>query len=148
MRTDTAQETAGVELYDAFARILHAREFAALGSVLAQDFVDHHSGLVDVPGLEVYRRNLAAVTTALDMRAEPESVVGAGDLVFTRVRLTGRHVGTFLGLAPTGAALCWYTHELWRTRQGRFVERWAVDDLLTLVRQTGFPLPAWTDPDE
>jgi predicted ester cyclase len=146
MQTDTTHEPVGVALYRAFAQMLNARDFTALDRVLAQDFTDHHPGLVDVHSLTVYRRNLAAVTTALDMRAEPEAVVAAGDLVFTRVKLAGRHVGTFLGLEPTGAPLSWYTHELWRIREGCFAERWAVDDLLTLLRQAGAQLPVWTDP--
>jgi predicted ester cyclase len=131
-------------LYLRFAELFNARDYPRLGEVLTEDFVDHHPGLVDVASLPEYRRNLAAVTAALDMYAAPREVVPAGDRVFTRVLLTGRHVGEFLGLAPTGNPLSWYTHELWRVRAGRLAERWAVDDLFTLTAQIGVPQPAWT----
>jgi ketosteroid isomerase-like protein len=59
------------------------------------------------------------------------------------VRLVGRHVGKFLGVPASGARLEWFTHEIWRVAGGRFVERWAVDDLAGLFRQMGVALPAW-----
>lgn len=131
------------QLYMEFADVFNRRAYDQLGDVLADGFVDHHPGLVDVTGLAPYRKNLAAVIDALEMVASPEVVVAVDDKVFTRIRLSGRHVGTFLGLGPTGNAVSWYTHELWRTAGGRFVERWAVDDLLTLLGQMGVPLPGW-----
>jgi predicted ester cyclase len=140
-------DDSGAKLYLTFADLFNRREYERLDDVLTADFTDHHPGLVDVTGLEVYRRNLAAVITALDMRAEPEDVVGAGDRVHTRIKLTGRHVGTFLGIEPTGAELTWYTHEIWRFDGDRFAERWAVDDLVSLLGQMGYPLPGWTDPE-
>jgi predicted ester cyclase len=136
----------GVRLYLRFADLFNARDYAGLAAVLAPGFTDHHPGLVDVAGLEVYRRNLAAVVEALDMRAEPEQLLASGVVVSTRIRLTGRHVGPFLGLEPSGRPLDWYTHEIWRREGERFVERWAVDDLLSMLGQTGFPVPGWVDP--
>jgi len=65
--------------------------------------------------------------------------------VYTLIKLTGRHVGRFLGLEPTGNNVLWYTHEIWRFVDGRFTERWAVDDLLSLVSQLGFKTPGWGD---
>lgn len=135
------------KIYLAFADFFNRREYERLGEVLTEDFTDHHPGLVDVASLEIYRRNLSAVISALDMSAEPEDVIGVGDRVYTRIKLTGRHVGAFLGIEPTGAELTWYTHEIWRVRGEKFVERWAVDDLLTLLGQMGYPLPGWTDPE-
>lgn len=131
------------QLYMEFVDTFNRRAYDRLGDVLADGFVDHHPGLVDVTGLLPYRQNLAAVIDALEMVASPEDVVAVDDKVFTRIRLSGRHVGTFLGLAPTGNAVSWYTHELWRVADGRFVERWAVDDLLTLLGQMDVPLPSW-----
>lgn len=131
------------QLYRRFADAFNARAYDQLDEVMVADFVDHHPGLVDVRSLAEYKKNLAAVIEALEMKAIPEEVVGTGDQVFTRIRLTGRHVGAFLGVAPTGNDLDWYTHELWRVEGGRFVERWAVDDLVSVLGQMGVPLPMW-----
>jgi predicted ester cyclase len=112
---------------------------------MSADFLDHHPGLVDVTELGTYKRNLAAVMNATEMKARIDDVVAAGDKVFTRITLTGRHVGDFLGVPATGNRLEWVTHELWRAEDGRMVERWAVDDLVTLLHQMGVTLPQWSD---
>lgn len=132
-------------LYMRFADAFNERAYDRLDEVMVEDFVDHHPGLVDVTSLAVYKRNLAAVIDALEMRATPEDVAASGDRVYTRIRLTGRHVGRFLGLEPTGNEVVWYTHEIWRVRDGMFTERWAVDDLLSLVAQLGMRVPGWGD---
>jgi predicted ester cyclase len=137
----------GSAIYRHFVEIFNARDYDRLDRVLTDDFVDHHPGLVDVTSLAVYRKNLASVIEALEMKAVPHDVVTSGHQVFTRIKLTGRHVGTFLGIEPTGNQVTWYTHEFWRVRDGRFVERWAVDDLFGLVAQLGVELPSWSDPE-
>lgn len=131
-----------MQFVDAFNR----KDYDAMDAVMTADFTDHHPGLVDVTSLDVYKRNLAFVIDALEMRADPEEVAERGDRVFTRIRLSGRHVGRFFGVEPTGRAVTWYTHEIWRHAGGKFVERWAVDDLFSLLAQIGVPLPQWQDP--
>lgn len=131
------------EMYIRFADAFNERAYDQLGEVMAEDFLDHHPGLVDVTGLAEYTKNLAGVIEALEMRAVPEQVVAVDDKVFTRILLSGRHVGSFLGVEPTGNEVSWYTHELWRVADGRFVERWAVDDLATLFGQIGVAMPGW-----
>jgi predicted ester cyclase len=132
-------------LYMRFCDAFNERAYDQLDEVMVENFVDYHPGLVDVTSLAVYKKNLAAVIDALEMKATPEEVVAAGDKVYTRIKLTGRHVGRFLGLDPTGNDVAWYTHEIWRFADGKFTERWAVDDLLSLVSQLGFKTPGWGD---
>jgi predicted ester cyclase len=139
----TSLENPNARLYLRFVDALNRRDYHVLNDVMAQDFTDHHPGLVDVTQLDVYKDNLAHVVNALDMKAIPQEVVGAGDRVFTRIKLTGRHLDTFLGVAPTGKDLTWHTNELWRVEDARLAERWAVDDLVGLLRQMGVPLPSW-----
>ncbi|MGK7886620.1 MAG: ester cyclase [Crocosphaera sp.] len=134
-----------VELYGRFAEIFNERTYDQLDEIMTHDFTDYHPGLVDVTSLEVYKTNLAAVIDALEMKAEPEQVEAKEDKVFTRIKLTGRHVGDFFGIAPTGKNVIWYTHELWRVADGKFVERWAVDDIYGLIAQLGVSLPSWGD---
>lgn len=133
----------GVDLYMRFAEAFNKRDYDALDEVMTQNFIDHHPGLVDVTSLDVYKSNLKFVIDALEMKAHPEDVIEAGDKVFTRIKLTGRHVGKFFGVEPTGNALEWYTNELWRVEDGMMVERWAVDDLVSLFVQMGVAMPSW-----
>ncbi len=88
-------ERSGERLYLQFADILNRRDYDQLDQVMVQNFIDHHPGLVDVTSLADYRKNVAAVTEALDMTVTAEDVVAAQDKVFTRIKLSGRHVGNF-----------------------------------------------------
>ena len=133
-------------LYRRFADIFNRRDYDGLDDVMSADFVDHHPGLVDVARLDAYKRNLAAVIAATEMVARIDDIVATGDKAFTRITLTGRHVGEFFGVPPTGNRLEWVTHELWRAENGKMVERWAVDDLLTVLHQIGVVLPMWSEP--
>jgi predicted ester cyclase len=133
--------------YLRFSEAFNNRNYDQLDQFMTVDFIDHHPGLVDVTSLAVYRKNLASIIDALEMKAIPEDVVATADKVFTRIKLTGKHVGAFLGIPPTGNSVAWYTHELWRVENGKFVERWAVDDLLSLLGQMGVPLPSWQGPE-
>ncbi|TMK46713.1 MAG: ester cyclase [Actinobacteria bacterium] len=138
-----SEQVAPEELYRRFIEFLNGRQYDQMDTVMVSDFVDHHPGLVDVANLQVYKDNVAYVIGALEMEAFPEHIVPAGDKVFTRVRLTGKHVGQFFGVPPSGNQLEWYTHELWRVEGGKMVERWAVDDLYSLLKQMGVALPSW-----
>lgn len=138
--------TDGVALYQQFLNAFNERDLDAMDAIMVVDFTDHHPGLVDVTSLDVYKRNLQFVFETLEMRGDAEEVAPFGDRVFTRIRLSGRHVGPFFGLEPTGRSVTWYTHEIWRHVAGRFVERWAVDDLFSLMAQLGVSLPQWQDP--
>ncbi|RKH12584.1 hypothetical protein D7V97_08075 [Corallococcus sp. CA053C] len=133
----------GLKLQARVVEAINHRDYDALDEALSQDFVDHHPGLVDVTSLAVYKRNLAFVNDSLQMKATVEHVVEAGDMLFTHVKLTGKHVGPFFGIEPTGNALAWYTNELWRMKDGKLVERWAVDDLVSVFSQMGVPMPSW-----
>lgn len=130
-------------LYQRFAEALNQRRYDVFDELMAQDFVDHHPGLVDVASLDVYKKNLAYLVSVLEMIAIPENVLSTGDKVFTRIKLTGRQVGAFFGVEATNSAVSWYTHELWRVDSGKFVERWAIDDLYSLLAQMGVALPSW-----
>lgn len=136
-----------VQLYFSFAEAFNDRNYRQLDQLMILDFVDHHPGLVDVTSLEVYKRNLAAIVDALEMKARPEEVVASEDKIFTRIELTGKHVGRFLGIPATGQDVTWYTNELWRVENSKLVERWAVDDIYGLVSQLGIPLPTWEEPE-
>jgi len=47
----------------------------------------------------------------------------------------GRHVGPFLGYAPTGAEVSWTGAALFRVRHGRIADIWVLGDLNGLLAQ-------------
>lgn len=122
-------------------RILAAvneRDYAVLDQIMSPAFADHHPGLGDaVTSRDSYRAALEYMHERLQMRAAVDFSFSHEDKVITRVNLCGRHVGEFMGLAPTDREVHWTTIEIYRLEDGVIIERWAEDNLAGLLSQLG-----------
>lgn len=123
--------------------VVNERDYELLDRIMAPDFLDHHPGIGDdVTSRETYLRTLQYVHETLDMSAKVDISFAVGDRVVTRVNLSGRHIGPFLGIAPTGRRVEWVTMEVYRVQDDMIQERWAVDDMLGLLAQLGVEVPS------
>lgn len=134
IRRTTPARAANAVLYQQFVDALNTDDHDRIGQLIAPGFVDHHPGF-DISGLASYQAAIREVRESLRLEAEPEDILQIDDMVVTRVRLSGRHTGTVMGIPPTGRPVEWSTIEIWRVSNGRFTERWAQDDLLGLRHQ-------------
>jgi predicted ester cyclase len=111
---------------------------AVLEELIAEDFVDH-SGLPGFPsgrdGVKVLFDLFHAAFAGF--RAEIHDQVAEDDRVVTRKSFLGRHVGEFMGIAPTGRDVRIDVIDIVRMADGRIVEHWNVVDQLGLMRQLG-----------
>jgi steroid delta-isomerase-like uncharacterized protein len=128
------QQEANIELYRRFLHALNTADYNQLERVLDTSFQDHHPGF-DVHGLESYKAALRIASDSLRIHGELEDIIAVDDKVITRVKVTGKHVGSFMDMPPTGKDVCWTTTEIWRVANEKLVERWAQDDLLGLLKQ-------------
>jgi predicted ester cyclase len=71
------------------------------------------------------------------MRAEIEDEICEGDKVVARLTMHGRHVGEFLGQAPTGKEYAVEHIHIWRLQDGKVIEHWSVRDDLGQALQLG-----------
>lgn len=73
-----------------------------------------------------------------DVTIQLEQLVGEGDFVVSRVRLSGTHKGEFNGIAPTGKKidLKWVMNMVC-IKNGKVIEEWEMYDELDLMRQLG-----------
>jgi predicted ester cyclase len=71
------------------------------------------------------------------MRAEIEDEICEGDKVVARLIMHGRHVGEFLGRAPTGKEFAAEHIHIWRLKDGQVIEHWSVRDDLGQAFQLG-----------
>jgi len=126
------QENTG--LYRNFLQALNAADYNQIDRVIDVSFQDHHPGF-DINSLDVYKAALRTAHEALRIRGELEDIIAVDDKVITRVKLTGSHVGRIMNMSPTGKEISWSTIEIWRVENGKFVERWAQDDLYSLMKQ-------------
>jgi len=71
------------------------------------------------------------------MRAQIEDEICDHDKVVARVTMHGRHLGEFLGHAPTGKEFATKQIHIWRIHDGRAIEHWSVRDDLGQALQLG-----------
>jgi predicted ester cyclase len=79
---------------------------------------------------------MAAITMGPDA-AEIHDEIAEGDKVVLRIRSHGRHVGEFLGRAPTGKEFATEQIHVYRIEDGRVIEHWSVRDDLGQALQLG-----------
>ena len=89
----------------------------------------------DLYGPEGARLNLAEMRLAFpDLQMEVEDTVAEGNLVSRRFVLHGTHLGSFMGIEPTGLPVTVPGMAIDRLDDGRIVETWITFNLLELVR--------------
>ena len=109
----------------------------AAKELLAEDLLDHNR----VPGQPFGRAGdlwaAKAVRTAFpDLRFTMDVVFEQGDLVTGRWTMKGTHTGPLelLGIPPTGRPVEMSGQEIFRARDGQFVEVWHLEDVGALMR--------------
>jgi predicted ester cyclase len=83
-----------------------------------------------------HRRQLLGGFPDLRVTVE-DDLIADGELVVARLTLTGTHLGAFAGQAATGRVVSWSSIRIYRVRDGKVVETWAMQDRLALLRQVG-----------
>jgi steroid delta-isomerase-like uncharacterized protein len=109
-----------------------------LGQIFSPDFVNH----TPAPGFPASGQGL--VDTMLyfasgfpDQRASVEEIVVEGDLVASRVLVSGTHQGTAYGVPPTGRHVTYGGLTIVRIANGKMVENWGFYDQVSILAQIG-----------
>ncbi len=77
-----------------------------------------------------------------DIHIEIEELIGSGDHVVSRVRLTGTHKGTFAGVPATNKKATWHACNVVRIKDGKAISGRVYADNVSLMRQLGvLPVP-------
>src|SRR5436190_1437556 len=74
-----------------------------------------------------------------DRKANVEEIVGDGDTVAVRTRITGTNDGGFplFNVPANGAKIDFPAVSIYRLRDGKIVGHWGLNDALTLMMQLG-----------
>jgi steroid delta-isomerase-like uncharacterized protein len=70
-----------------------------------------------------------------DLEIHVDDLVAADDKVALRLTLSGTHRGEFQGIAATGRAVSYVSHEFYRVRDGLIAEEWICSDTASLFHQ-------------
>jgi steroid delta-isomerase-like uncharacterized protein len=121
-----------------YARIWNAGDEEAAHRLLASDLRFRGSTGVGLEGVGPFLEYVRLIRRALaDYRCTIEDVVVERDRAFAKMRFVGRHVGTFMGVAPTGRTLQWVGAALFRVEGGRIRSLWVLGDMDGLKQQLG-----------
>jgi steroid delta-isomerase-like uncharacterized protein len=118
-------------------------DFAALGTVLDANYVDHDAPPGIPPGPEGIAQLLSVYRAAFpDVHMCVEQQAAEGDLVATRYVFHGTHTGNLMGIPPTGKQVTMTGTTIARVVDGKMVEAWVNYDLFGLMQQLGvIPAP-------
>ena len=72
-----------------------------------------------------------------DYQTTIEDMVAEGNKVAVRIRMTGTHTGTFMGIPPTGKQIAFTGIYIVRIANGKIVEHWGEEDGVSLLQQLG-----------
>jgi predicted ester cyclase len=118
-------------------------DVAIVDEVVSVDVVEHQAG-VRPPDREGVKRLITYLHQGLpDLTVSIEDSIALGDKVWARLRAHGTHLGTFMGVAPTGKHLTVEIIDICRFANGQMVEHWGYTDRMATMEQLGAgPLPA------
>src|SRR5512144_3045965 len=105
----------------------------AADELVHPDFVNHEAPPDSPQGPQGLKQTVSWLRRLWGpMRAEIEDEICERDKVVARVTMHGRHLGEFLGKAPTGKPFAVQQIHIWRVEGGQVIEHWSVrDDLGT-----------------
>jgi len=110
----------------------------AVANLMHEDHVFHFPllpGPVDKPG---HVAGQAAVKAAFpDYAMEVTEQVAEGDMVFSRLLVTGTHQGEFMGHPGSGKTFEVVTFNVLRIRDGQVADEWDEFDTLDFLAQLG-----------
>ena len=90
------------------------------------------------PGRDGFKPVMAAFSKAFsDIKVEIVDVIGGTHKAAVRAVITGRHVGEWFGVAPTGREFSLPIHEFHAFDNGRITHTWHMEDWLGWFAQIG-----------
>jgi steroid delta-isomerase-like uncharacterized protein len=121
---------------DIYVEMLNSHDPDLVDRFVAEDYVNHNDFVAD--GREANRQFWAAFFTGLpDVRLTMEDLVVSGDRVVGRFTYRGTHTGDLLGIPASGKPVEMRSIDIWRVRDGLFVEHWDELNLMQVFQQVG-----------
>jgi predicted ester cyclase len=110
----------------------------AADELIHPDFVNHEAPPNNPQGPEGLKETVTWLHGLWGpMHAQIEDEICEGDKVVARVTVHGRHMGEFLGRAPTGKEYAVEHIHIWRLEDEKVIEHWSVRDDLGQALQLG-----------
>jgi len=115
---------------------IESGDMQAFDEIMDPSFVNHTAMPGMSAGTDGIVQTINLFRTAFpDLRVEIYDQVAEGDLVVTRKAFFATHRGSFMGVEATGRPVRIDTIDIIRLRDGKYMEHWAVRDMLAVMQQ-------------
>ncbi|MEU7615320.1 ester cyclase [Micromonospora rifamycinica] len=124
------------QLADLFVEMTNTHDPDLVDRFVAEDYLNHNDFVAD--GREANRQFWAAFFAGLpDVHVTMEDLIISGDRVVGRFVYRGTHTGDLLGIPASGKPVEMRSIDIWRVRDGMFVEHWDELNLMQMFQQIG-----------
>jgi predicted ester cyclase len=104
--------------------------------IIDASFINHTALPGMSPGLDGILATIDMFRKAFpDLTVTIHDQMAEGDKVVTRKTFYATHGGPFMGIAATGRKITIDTIDIIRLRDGKYIEHWAVRDMLNVMQQ-------------
>jgi len=115
--------------------------FAIADKIIADNFVLHLSGGVDIKGADEFIESGKPLYAAFpDYKHIVVDAFAKGDKVVVRFEPKGTHEGEYMGIPPTGKQVQYTAIAVYKFKEGKCVEMWVDADILGMMMQLGMEL--------
>ncbi|MET4780624.1 ester cyclase [Glaciihabitans sp. UYNi722] len=119
-----------------YLKMLNTHEPDLVDEFVAEDYINHNPTVAD--GREANREFWTAFFAGLsDLTATMEDLIISGDRVVGRFIYRGTHAAELLGIPASGNKVEMRSIDIWRVKDGLFVEHWDELNLLEVFQQVG-----------
>jgi steroid delta-isomerase-like uncharacterized protein len=120
-----------------YDEVLNEGRTELLDELAASDYDEHDPLPGQGTGRQGLKDRVSVLRQALGQTFTVEDVIAEGDRVAVRWSATGRHVGDFMGMPPSGRSFTIAGIDVHRFQDGRMAEHWHVVDQLAMLQQLG-----------
>ncbi|MGE7439135.1 ester cyclase [Kitasatospora sp. NPDC001175] len=141
LRNQLSPDAENVELIRRLNDVVNERRYDDMDELFDESFVDRNPAW-SVTGVAELKELLKVAKAALEFTSQQDLIYPAeGGKIVIHLTFTGRHVGEFFGVQPTGKEVQWTSIEVFRIENRKIVERWVQADTTGLMKQLGVTLP-------
>jgi predicted ester cyclase len=118
--------------------IAASHDVSRFDEVMAADVIDHDPDVGQAPGIEGIKDYWRALFQSFpDLNLEVDVFLADEEYVSLIYRLSGTHLGDYMGHGPTGKFFEVRSLQVGRFANGRMVERWGSTDVRGILMQLG-----------
>jgi predicted ester cyclase len=121
-----------------YEEVFNQKNLSLIDELYASNVVDHDRG--DNSAEEVGAKLAGLFTGFPDLQVTADLWASEGDLVITRVTLSGTHQGEFAGVAPTGNPMTETHIDIHRVQNGKITDIWHTIPDAEVLQQIGYEL--------